>query len=75
MSFLLQPLHVFVAVLVEYVRKQQELAIEYLRSPKYSIDEIAHLLGYGDSSNFSKAFRTWTGHSPTQYRDTFLSKP
>ena len=31
MSFLLQPLHVFVAVLVEYVRKQQELAIEYLR--------------------------------------------
>jgi hypothetical protein len=31
MSFLLQPLHVFVAVLSEYVRKQQELVIEYLQ--------------------------------------------
>ena len=31
MSFLLQPLHVFVAVLIEYVRKQQEMVIEYLQ--------------------------------------------
>jgi hypothetical protein len=31
MSFLLQPFHVFVAVLSEYVRKQQELVIEYLQ--------------------------------------------
>jgi cell shape-determining protein MreC len=31
MLFLLQPLHVFFAVLVEYVRKQQEMVIEYLQ--------------------------------------------
>ena len=31
MSFLFQPLHVFVAVLIEYVRKQQEMVIEYLQ--------------------------------------------
>ena len=59
--------------LVAEVRKK--LAIEYLRSPKNSIDEIAYLLGYQDSSNFSKAFRNWTGHSPTQYRELFLCKP
>ncbi len=31
MSFILQPLHVFVAVLIEYVRDQQELVIAYLQ--------------------------------------------
>ena len=31
MSFLLQPLNVFFAVLVEHVRKQQEMVIEYLQ--------------------------------------------
>ena len=40
MSFLFQPLHVFVAVLIEYVRKQQEMVIEWLNGlfgiPSYS---------------------------------------
>ena len=31
MSFLLQPLNIFFAVLVERVRKQQEMVIEYLQ--------------------------------------------
>ncbi len=31
MSFILQPLQVFVAVLIEYVRDQQELVIDYLQ--------------------------------------------
>jgi hypothetical protein len=31
MSFLLQPLNIFFAVLVEHVRKQQEMVIEYLQ--------------------------------------------
>ena len=57
---------------VAEVRKK--LAIEYLRSPKNSIDEIAYRLGYHDSSNFSKAFRNGTGHSPTQYWESFLSE-
>ncbi|BFM15161.1 AraC family transcriptional regulator [Maricurvus nonylphenolicus] len=52
---------------VSEVRK--ELAIEYLAAPKLSIDEIASLLAYKDSSNFSKAFRNWTGYSPSQYRE------
>ena len=29
MSFLFQPLHLFAAVLIEYVRQQQEMVIEY----------------------------------------------
>jgi AraC-like DNA-binding protein len=58
--------------MVAEVRKK--LAIEYLRNSKNSIDEIAYMLGYHDPSNFSKAFRNWTGHSPTQYREMFLSQ-
>lgn len=56
---------------VSEVRKK--LAIEYLIDPKLSIDEIAFLLAYKDSSNFSKAFRNWTGYSPSQYREQKLT--
>lgn len=44
-----------------------ELARSYLRG-NYSISEIAYLLGYADASCFSRAFRRWTGHSPSQFR-------
>jgi len=33
-----------------------------------SITEIAYLLGYQDSSNFSRAFKSWFNHSPRQYK-------
>lgn len=33
-----------------------------------SITEIAFLLGFSDTSAFTKAFRKWTGMSPTEYR-------
>ena len=57
--------------IVSDLRKRQ--AIKYLSGNNLSIDEIAYSLGYRDASNFSKAFRSWTGHSPSQYRDKFLS--
>jgi AraC-like DNA-binding protein len=44
-----------------------ELARSYLRG-HYSISEIAYLLGYADASCFSRAFRRWTGQTPTQFR-------
>ncbi|MEH6789346.1 AraC family transcriptional regulator [Parasphingorhabdus sp.] len=43
------------------------LAIRYLRSGRHSIKEMSYLLGYNDSSNFSRAFRRLTGRSPHEY--------
>jgi AraC-like DNA-binding protein len=57
--------------IVSDIRKRQ--AIEYLSGNKFSIDEIAYRLGYREPSNFSKAFRKWTGHSPSHFRDKYLT--
>lgn len=48
------------------LRRQQ--ACELLLHSQNSIDSIAEQLGYSDASNFSKAFRGWTGQTPGQYR-------
>lgn len=46
------------------------MAIDYLRAGHLSVDEISDLLGYRNPSNFGKAFKSWTGYSPTQYKAT-----
>lgn len=53
--------------ILDEVRK--EMAIEYLRNSNLPIEEIAALIGYSDPSNFRKAFRRWTQHSPSYYRE------
>jgi AraC-like DNA-binding protein len=52
--------------LLAKVRKK--LAERYLREPDYSIIEIAFLLGFSDSSAFSRAYRDWFGESPSMTR-------
>jgi len=47
-------------------RKQQ--AFKYLSGNNLTIDQIANHLGYKDPSNFSKAFKHWTGQSPSEFR-------
>jgi AraC-like DNA-binding protein len=51
------------------IREQtrRELAEQYVREGNYSLSQIAYLLGFSDQSNFSRAFRRWTGHSPGTY--------
>ena len=44
------------------------LADEYLRDPTTSVTDTAFLLGYSDSTAFTRAFRRLTGMSPTTYR-------
>ncbi len=44
------------------------MAKGYLTDPELSLAQIAYLLGYGDQSAFSNAFRRWTGHSPRRFR-------
>ena len=57
--------------LVDEVRSQ--LAREYLRQSRFSVTDVAFLLGFSDQSNFARAFKRWTGDSPTEFRSGLFS--
>lgn len=44
-----------------------QLAKQYLKSG-LTVERIAELLDYSEISTFSRAFKSWTGKSPQQYR-------
>lgn len=44
------------------------LAQGYLADRKVSIPEVAFMLGFSEESAFSRAFRRWTGESPSRWR-------
>lgn len=48
---------------------RQDLAEEYIRQD-LPIFEIAYLIGFSDTANFSRAFKKWTGKSPMEFRDS-----
>jgi AraC-like DNA-binding protein len=52
--------------LVDEVRRQ--FAERYLARPRLAVSEVAYLVGFNDPSAFFKAFRRWTGVSPSEYR-------
>lgn len=54
------------ARLVERLRR--ELAERYLAEGDFPLGRIAYLLGYGDPATFTRAFRRWTGTTPTRWR-------
>lgn len=43
-------------------------AQEYLESRELSISEVAARLGFSDATAFSRAFRAWTGQTPSSWR-------
>lgn len=45
-----------------------ERAKVLLHDGSATVDQVAAKLGYGDSANFTRAFRKWTGVSPTAWR-------
>lgn len=51
---------------------RHELAMGYLAQQSLSMTEITFLLGFTDASNFTRAFKRWTGMSPTLYRERQL---
>jgi len=59
--------------LLDEVRK--EFAERYLTRPNLNVGEIAYLIGFHDSSAFFKAFRRWTGMTPSDYRKALPSQP
>jgi AraC-like DNA-binding protein len=48
---------------------RRTLALEYVRSGEHPLSYVAFLLGFSDQSNFSRAFRRWTGVSPKTYQE------
>lgn len=52
--------------LVDQVRFN--LAADLLKEPSTHVLEIAFELGYTDAANFTRAFRRWTGKTPSQFR-------
>jgi AraC-like DNA-binding protein len=52
--------------LVDEVRKG--LALAHLSRPGVSATDVAFVLGFSEPSAFTRAFRRWTGTSPSRYR-------
>jgi len=44
------------------------LAAEYLKTTKMTTEDIAALVGFSDAANFRRAFKRWTGKTPSEYR-------
>jgi AraC-like DNA-binding protein len=49
---------------------RHELARRYLDDPSKSVTEITFLLGFSEQSAFTRAFKRWSGMSPSTYRHT-----
>ncbi len=48
---------------------RHDLALQYIREQHRTISEVTYLLGFSEPSNFSRAFRRWTGMSPAEFRE------
>jgi AraC-like DNA-binding protein len=50
--------------------KRRQLAIRYLGTERMSVKSVAYKLGFSDPAAFSRAFKRWTGVSPSEVRPT-----
>lgn len=46
---------------------RRELAVQFIGERHFSVKETSYLLGFSEPANFSRAFRRWTGTSPTEF--------
>jgi len=61
------------ATLVDELRREQ--AVRLLRSSQLSITEIGLMLGFSETSAFTRAFRRWFGESPRTFRSGAARAP
>ena len=50
------------------------LALAYLSAPHHSVSDVTYLLGFSCGSSFTRAFRRWTGQSPSDWRASTASR-
>ncbi len=50
--------------------KSHELALGYFSQSSLSITEITFMLGFSDLSSFIRAFKRWTGKTPSEYKQS-----
>ena len=61
--------------LSSYIRERRlEAARALLQHSDYTCSEIAEYFGFSSSAHFSKAFREYTGYTPSAYRKLFFQK-
>jgi len=51
-------------------RLKLQLSRDYLENSPLKVEDIAWRLGYLDARNFRRAFKAWTGVTPSEYRRT-----
>lgn len=49
---------------------RHRMALDYLATKRVSVNETAYLVGFSDPTAFSRAFKRWTGTSPSSVRGT-----
>ena len=47
---------------------RRERAIELLHRTDRPVKQVAHEAGFTNDKSFIRAFRTWTGQSPAEFR-------
>jgi AraC-like DNA-binding protein len=52
---------------------RRELAEKYLEDKAMPLAEISYMLGFSDTSSFSRAFKKWTGNPPAAFRTNLLA--
>ena len=52
-------------------RVRRDRAIYLLTKHTLSVGEVAEKVGFSDSAVFARAFKSWTGSSPREYRSSF----
>lgn len=48
---------------------RRELALRFIGERQMSVKEATYVLGFTEPANFTRAFRRWTGLSPTAFRE------
>ncbi len=51
---------------------RQKLAFKLISDENIPLSELTFILGFTDQSNFSRAFKRWSGSTPHQYRNNKL---
>lgn len=52
---------------------RRELAQKYLADKAMPLAEISYMLGFSDTSSFSRAFKKWTGEPPATFRSNLAA--